>query len=414
MSVQDSIASVEGRCDPRFEELEREFGRNFAERGELGASVALVIGGETAVDLWGGWCDADRRRPWTRDTMTTVMSCTKGATALCAHMLAVDGELDFDAPVSRYWPEFAAAGKQSVLVRHVLSHQAGVPCLREPLPPGAMLDWEEMVRRLAAEAPFWEPGTAYGYHGITFGWLVGEIVRRITGLRLGDFFRAEVALPLDLDFWIGLPESEHARYAHALAAPPPGPDEPVSRYLMVAMSEPESMQALMMVNSGGYLAPESWNSPAALSAQLPAINGVANARSLAGMYAAIGHDRRVGRVSIEPEDLAQMSAVQSALGEDRMLLTPGRWTLGFNKSSVTHDGIHPPARIVLSEDAFGHPGMGGSIGFTDPVAGFSFGYVMNQHGSSLGLDDRGQSLVDAVYRALGYREPRHGRWVPAT
>jgi CubicO group peptidase (beta-lactamase class C family) len=168
----------------------------------------------------------------------------------------------------------------------------------------------------------------------------------------------------------------------------------------------------MMVNTGGYLSPEGWNSPAALSAQLPAIGGIGNARSLATMYRAIGHDRRVGRVSLQPEDLVRMSAVQSALGEDRMLLIPGRWTLGFNKSTATPAGVYPAARMVLSEDAFGHPGMGGSLGFTDPVADISFGYVMNQHGPDLGLGERGQSLVDAVYRALGYREPRHGRWVP--
>jgi CubicO group peptidase (beta-lactamase class C family) len=413
MSVQSVDVTIQGVCDSRFGELASEFERNFSERGELGASVALTVGGEAVVDLWGGWCDADRRRPWTRDTVTIVMSCTKGATALCAHMLAVEGELDFDAPVTRYWPEFGAAGKESVLVRHLLTHQAGVPCLRDPLPAGAMLDWDEMVRRIAAEPPFWEPGTAYGYHGITLGWLVGEVVRRVTGQRLGDFFRAEVAEPLGLDFSIGTPSSELGRYAPALAAPPPDPGEPVSRYMMVAMSEPDSIQALMLINSGGYLTPEGWNSTEALAAQLPAINGVGNARSLASMYRAIGHDRRVGRVAFEPEDLVRMSSVQSALGEDRMLFTPGRWTLGFNKSTATPDGVEPPARMVLSDDAFGHPGMGGSIGFTDPVADISFAYVMNQHGPDLGLGERGQSLVDAVYRALGYREPRHGRWVPA-
>jgi CubicO group peptidase (beta-lactamase class C family) len=414
MSTEQIAAPVAGHCDPRFAELGREFERNFAQRGELGAAVAVTVAGEPVVDLWGGWCDAERTRPWSRETLTVVMSCTKGATALCAHMLAAEGELDFDAPVSRYWPEFASAGKESVLVRQLLNHQAGVPCLREALPPGAMLDWEEMVARLAREEPFWQPGTAHGYHGLTYGWLVGELVRRVSSQSIGEFFRREVAEPAEVDFWIGLPSSEQERFAPAYPAPPPGPDEPVSKYLMVAMSQPESMQALMMTNTGGYLTPEGWNSPAALSAELPAVGGVGTARGLAAMYRAIGHDRRVGRVTFEPEDLVRMSAVQSATDEDLMLFTPGRWALGFNKGSVTPAGVVPAARVVLSEDAFGHVGMGGSIGFTDPVADISFAYVMNQHGPDLGLGERGQSLVDAVYRALGYREPRYGSWVPCT
>ncbi len=411
MSIHEVAAPVAGRCDDRFGELAREFDRNFAERGELGASVAVFVGDELVVDLWGGWSDADRTRPWARDTMTVAMSCTKGATALCAHMLAVEGDLDFEAPVTRYWPEFGQNGKEAVLVRHLLSHQAGVPCLRDPLPPGAMLDWGEMVSRLERETPFWAPGTAHGYHGLTFGWLVGEVVRRITGQSIGEFFRREVAEPVGVDFWIGLPESEHHRFATALPTAPPGPDEPVSKYLMVAMTQPESMQALMMINTGGYLTPEGWNSPAALSSELPAVGGVGSARGLATMYRAIGHDRRVGRVSFEPEHLVRMNSVVSAGDEDRMLFGPGRWTLGFNKSSVTPESVVPAARIVLSDDAFGHPGMGGSIGFTDPVADMSFAYVMNQHGPDLGLGTRGQSLVDAVYRALGYGEPHYGRWV---
>lgn len=414
MSIHEVDAPVEGRCDPRFGELAREFERNFAERGELGASVAVTLNGELVVDLWGGWCDADRTRPWTQDTMTVAMSCTKGATALCAHMLAIEGELDFDAPVTRYWPEFGRNGKEPVLVRHLLTHQAGVPCLRDPLPPGAMLDWEEMVRRLERESPFWAPGSAHGYHGLTYGWLVGEVLRRITGQSVGEFFRREIAEPTGAEFWIGLPGSEHAHYAPAFPSAPPGPDEPVSKYLTVAMTQPDSMQALMMINTGGYLTPEGWNSPAALEAELPAVGGVGNARGLATMYRAIGHERRVGRVRFEPEDLVRMNAVQSAATEDLMLFGPGRWSLGFSKAAVTPEGVAPAARVVLSEDAFGHVGMGGSIGFTDPVADISFGYLMNQHGPDLGLGTRGQSLVDAVYRALGYREPRHGRWVAPT
>jgi CubicO group peptidase (beta-lactamase class C family) len=328
-------------------------------------------------------------------------------------MLAVEGELDFDAPVSRYWPQFAQAGKAEVLVRHLLTHQAGLPALRDPVPQGGMLDWDYMVRRLAAEEPWWEPGSAHGYHGLTFGWLVGEVVRRVSGLGLGEFFATEVAEALGLDFWIGLPASEHYRYSPALAAPPPGPEDPVSTFLLVAMTQPGSMQAAMMLNTGGYLCQRGWNAPEALTAVLPAVSGVGNARALATMYRAIGHDRRVGRVRFMPEDIARMGAVLSATTEDLVLYAPGRWTLGFTKGASSPAGVHPPARAVLSEDAFGHMGMGGSIGFCDPVADMSFAYVMNQHDSDLGLSAKAQSLIDAMYRALGYREPRYGTWVPA-
>src|SRR4029079_855038 len=168
---------IEGRCDPRFSEVADEFRRNFAQRGDLGASVAITVGGEPVVDLWGGYADADRSTPWAQDTIAVVMSCTKGATALCAHLLGAEGDLDFDARVTRYWPEDGQAGKGATLVRHLLSHQAGQPAVRAPLGPGAFYDQEQMAAVLAAEAPFWEPGTAYGYHGFTYGFLVPEGVR---------------------------------------------------------------------------------------------------------------------------------------------------------------------------------------------------------------------------------------------
>jgi CubicO group peptidase (beta-lactamase class C family) len=400
---------IEGRCDDRFAEVMEEFRRNLAERGDLGASVAITVGGEPVVDLWGGFADADRTAPWQQDTIAVVMSCTKGATALCAHLLAATGELDFDAPVMRYWPEFAQAGKEGVLVRHLLSHQAGLPAVRTPLEPGAFYDAERMAAVLAAEAPFWEPGTAYGYHGLTYGFLVGEIVRRITGTGIGAFFRSEVAEPLGIDLAIGLPSSEHGRVSHLNPAPPPAPGDSVPPFLVKAMTDPTSVQALMIGNTGGYFVPEAWDSPEALQAVIPASGGVGNARSLAAMYAPLATDGRVGRVTFSTADIARMGSVQSAIGADQVLLGPGRWALGFMKGVVSPAGYDPPARIVLSEDAFGHLGHGGSIGFADPVAGMSFAYVMNQMAPDMGLSATGQSLVDAAYRALGY-EPGHGMW----
>lgn len=253
MGVEVQTVPVEGYCDERFAEVGEEFRRNFAERGELGASVAVRVAGETVVDLWGGFADENRSLPWEEDTICLVFSCTKGAISLCAHMLAVEGKLDFDAPVGSYWPEFAAAGKEGVLVRHLLTHQAGLPAIRAPLAPGAFYDWDHMVEVLAAEEPFWRPGSTHGYHGLTFGFLVGELIRRASGQSVGAFLRTEVVEPLGIDLTLGLDPSELGRVSHVNGPPPPGPGEPVSPYLVKAMTDPTSMQALMMANNGGYL-----------------------------------------------------------------------------------------------------------------------------------------------------------------
>ena len=404
---------VQGRCDERFAEVAEEFERNFAERGEVGASVAVTVAGETVVDLWGGTTDAGGTRPWEEDTLCVAMSSTKGATALCAHVLAAAGDLELDAPVATYWPEFAANGKDQVLVRHLLNHQAGLPALREPIPPGGLYDWDDVCARLAAEAPFWEPGTRHGYHALTFGFLVGEVVRRVSGTPIGDFWRTEVAEPLGLDLWMGLPDAEHHRVATLLAPPPPAGDQPLPAFLVRVLTEPGSIPSLIMLNNGGYLAPGEWDSPAALRACIPAAGGVTNARALAGMYRAIVHDRVLGRFTLEPEDVARMGAVASAGGEDASLSSPGRWTLGFLKAGSSPVGVEPRLVVALSEEAFGHTGNGGSIGFADPGADLSFGYVMNQMQADMGLAPTGQSLVDAVYRSLGYRRTKYDLWVRA-
>ncbi|HEX7135210.1 MAG TPA: serine hydrolase domain-containing protein [Iamia sp.] len=401
---------VQGHCDDRFAEVAEQLERNLAERGEVGASVAVTVAGETVVDLWGGHADADRQRPWEKDTLCVAMSSTKGATALLAHLLISTGELDLDAPVASVWPEFAAAGKEDVLVRHLLNHQAGLPALREPVPAGGFYDWDDVTARLAAEAPFWAPGTRHGYHALTFGFLVGEVVRRVTGQPIGEWLAAEVARPLDLDLWIGLPDTEHERVATLLPPAPPGPGDAIPAFYMEAMTDPASIPALVLGNTGGYLQPGDWDSPAALRAALPASGGVMNARSLAGLYRAIVHDRRIGRYELGPADLVRMGAVESAVGADSVLHGPGRWTLGYHKAGATPRGVEPPLRVALSEEAFGHTGNGGSIGFADPGCALSFAYVMNQMQADMGLAPTGQSLVDATYRALGY-EPADARWV---
>ncbi|MBO3750695.1 beta-lactamase family protein [Streptosporangiaceae bacterium NEAU-GS5] len=386
--------NVHGTCDPRFGEVREEFERNLAERGEADASVCVTLNGETVVDLWGGGS-------WAEDSLVQVWSCTKGATALCAHILASRGELDFDAPVAEYWPEFAAARKEGVLVRHLLSHQAGLPAVRAPLPAGAFYDWKLMVDALAAEEPFWEPGTRNGYHALTFGFLVGEVVRRVSGRSLGTFFREEVAEPLGIEFWIGLPEELEQR---VLPTVPPALAPPFASFYGLAFADPASISALVIGNNGGYMNPGESDSRAAHAAEMGAIGGITNARGLAALYLGLP-----GLVS--PEQVVLMGATISATSVDATLLVPTRFTLGYGKSM---DNRHlPPGDsegILLSEDAFGHSGMGGSIGFLDQRAGISFGYAMTRQGSGLGINERGQSLVDAVYRALGYRQVKGGSW----
>ncbi|HXG10979.1 MAG TPA: serine hydrolase domain-containing protein [Gemmataceae bacterium] len=395
--------SIDGFCDPLFREVRQEFERNFLERGEVGASVCVMVEGKTVVDLWGGLADRHTGRPWERDTIGLVWSCTKGATALCAHLLVSRGLLDLDAPVARYWPEFAQAGKEAIPVRWLLNHQAGLPAIRQPLKPGGLYDWSYLVGLLAAEEPFWPPGTRQGYHAATFGHLVGEVVRRITGQDLGTFFRQEVAGPLGLDFHLGLPEEHEPRVAPTIRPDPVRPGEVPWRFLEQATRDPQSLQALIVKNTGRNPGARDHDSREAHQAVLPSQGGITNARGLAGMYAplALGGAIRGVRL-VDEETLQQMAAVSSASAVDAVLLTGMRFALGFVKSTDNRRAA-PGARdsMILSEEAFGHPGMGGSLGFADPQARLSFGYTMNKQGQGVLLNERGQSLVDAVYRALG-------------
>ncbi|MEU4769190.1 serine hydrolase domain-containing protein [Actinosynnema sp. NPDC023794] len=394
--------TVEGTCADEFAEVRAEFERNFAERGELGGGVHVTLDGETVVDLWGG--DAGGR-PWTEDTITHVWSCTKGATALCAHVLASRGELDFDAPVTAYWPEFGENGKAGTLVRHLLSHQAGLTAVREPVPPGGMLDWELMTGLLARQEPFWAPGTRHGYHALTFGHLIGEVIRRVSGLALAEFFEKEVSGPLGLDFWLTLPDD-----LEPLVAPtvPVERGEALPGMYVTGLSEPGSMQGLLLGNTGGYVAAS--NTFEAHAAQYGSVGGMSNARGLAQMYRPLASGGEYNGVRLVDEaQLPVMSGVESA-GFDEMLLAPTRFSAGFMKAAANRRLPAVERGVAMSEDAFGHSGMGGSLGFADPGARMSFGYAMTKMGPGLGVNARGQSLVDAVYRAIGYRQAPNGIW----
>ena len=389
---------VQGVCAPGFEPVLDVFLENFTGRGEIGASLCARIGGETVLDLWGGMADPEAGRSWTEDTVSIVFSNTKAATALCAHILAEAGDLDLDAPVVRYWPEFGQGGKQDTTVRMLLDHSAGLPALRAPLADGAAFDWTVMVDHLAAEEPFWEPGTRTGYHGLTFGWLVGEVVRRVSGKSLGTFFQNAVASPLGIDYWIGLPEAEEERVAPIIPYRS-APGAPANRFEQAVANDPSSLSALYFRNTGGWR-PTGFNSRAGHAAEIGAANGITNARGLAGFYdpLALGGNA-AGHRLIQPRTIQAMSAVSSATHDDATLRIPTRFAAGFMRSMDNRARGLDSA--VLSPAAFGHVGAGGSIGFADPACGLSFGYTMNRMGAGLLLNERGQSLVDAIFACVG-------------
>ena len=404
---------TQGTCRPGFERVAEAFEKNLKEKGEIGASVCLTVGGETFVDLWGGVADPKTQAAWTRDTVSIVFSCTKGATALCAHVLASRGELDLDAPVAELWPEFAQAGKERVTTRMMLDHSSAVPAVRAKVKDDGPYDWAYMTERLAAEVPFWEPGTRNGYHGFTFGWTVGEMVRRASGKSLGTFFREEIAGPLGLDFWIGLPEEIEPRVAPIVAHVYKAADA-VTPFMRDLATNKESVAALFYFNNGAWRSGGA-NTRAGHAAEIGAANGITNARGLAGMYAPLANG---GGDLVDATTLARMAEVSMATHDDATLRIPTRFALGFMKSMDNRRRSLAAKlwgedcdSVILGSAAFGHVGAGGSLGFADPAAGLSFGYTMNRMGPGLLMNERGQSLVDAAYLSLGYKNKDGGVWV---
>jgi CubicO group peptidase (beta-lactamase class C family) len=388
---------VQGQYEPAFEAVAGAFIDNFRQRGEVGASVCLRLGGYTQVDLWGGQRDLRSAAPWQRDTVSVVFSCTKAATALCAQLLVDRGQLDLDAPIARYWPDFAQAGKHGATVLMALNHSLGLPALRAPLKPGAYYDWDYMVDRLAREEPFWTPGSANGYHMISFGWLVGEVVRRVSGRSLGRFFRDEVAEPLGLDFWIGLPVDVEPRIAPIIPFVPSAAT-PQTEFVVKLMNDAKSIQHLAVMNSGGHTGKA--DSRAAHAAEIGGGGGVANARSLAGMFEPLASGGKSNGVQLlSAQRIDAMRRVSMQTERDLTLLIPTRFAQGF-MLNMDNVGLPIGHSVRIGEQAFGHVGKGGSIGFADVQHGLSFGYTMNRLGGGILLNERGQSLVDAAYASL--------------
>jgi CubicO group peptidase (beta-lactamase class C family) len=379
-------AEVQGSCDARFEPVRALFREQMANPEELGAAVAVTLDGKRVVDLWAGPADAAKTRAWTPDTIVNLFSTTKGMAAICAHRLVDQGKLDLDAPVARYWPEFAQADKGAIPVRWLLDHSAGLPAVAKVLPAGASIDWTLMTEALAEQEPWWTPGSEHGYHALTFGWLIGEVVRRVSRRSVGAYFRDEVAGPLDADLWIGTPADLDARTAQLVI----GNMNTGENGLMAAILAKAKPYALKAFLNPIPVPPGGFDSRAWRGAEIPAANGHGSARALATIYGALASGESVlSRESIDRARTEQRSGLDNVLP-----LLDTKFGLGF-QLGTTAEPIGPNPR------AFGHSGMGGSLGFADPEAGIGFGYAMNrmEHGVFI-IGPRATALMNAVFESL--------------
>jgi CubicO group peptidase (beta-lactamase class C family) len=381
------MGNIQGSVASGFEPVRAAFEENMASRGEVGAAVSVWHRGREVVSLAGGVV-APGGAPYTTDTLQLVFSTTKGAAAVCVGMCVDRGLVDLDAPVARYWPEFAAAGKDRVTVAELMSHRAGLTSIDARLSLADALDWDTVTKHLAAQAPYWEPGTSHGYHGLTYGWLAGELVRRVDGRTVGTFLREEVAMQLGIEFYIGLPESLEPRVAPLIAAPPPPTPEAAAMVAQVFGPDTFGGNALSL---NGAFAPSSpgdsvFNRADVHAAEIPAANGITTASSLAKMYAACVGE--VDGVRLLSPAYVERARIPLTTGPDRCLVVETAFGIGF----MTHNAFSP----LLGPGSFGHPGAGGSVGAALSEKELAFGYVMNQMFLNLAGDDRVTALTDAV------------------
>jgi CubicO group peptidase (beta-lactamase class C family) len=375
---------IQGYCDKKFSAVKEAFQKNFENDLEMGASFAATIDGKFVVDIWGGYADAAKTRPWKRDTIVNVFSTTKVMTALCALILVDRGLLDLDAPVARYWPEFAQNGKEKIPVRYLLSHQSGLAIFDKPTPVEALYDWNRIIKQLAAQKPQWEPGKHSGYHAITFGYLVGEVVQLITNKTLGTFFHEEVAVPLKADFYIGLPKKHDYRVGEMIPPPVIKPGEP--GYVQI---DPDSLMGKHMKYSN--IPVEASRERAWRSAEIPAVNGHGNARSVARVGAALACGGELDGVRLLSLPTIEKAIEEQCYGTDLLLGVPIRYGLGFGLNSKE-------APIGPNQRSFFWMGWGGSLMLMDLDAKLSWSYVMNKMKNP--PDPRSAGISQALYAAL--------------
>lgn len=387
-----SDIEIHGWCAPKFAPVKDAFLANFREANELGAAVSVYVGGEPVVDIWAGSVDSKFSAPWQENTLANVFSTTKGIVSALALRLVAEGKLSLERPVADYWPEFARQGKGGIPVKWLLSHRAGLPAIREILPDPAIYDWDLMVEKLAAEAPWWEPGTQHGYHPITFGWLIGEVIRRAGGASVGRLVHEAFANPLGLDLHIGVPQAEQHRIAR-ISRPAPDPTNlEAAGFMQKMMADPAGITARAFANPMSIATGS--NTVEWRSAEIPAANGHATARAVARFYAALACGGTLDRVEILPRDILKYCWDEQSSGTDAVLGIGTRFSYGWMLSQNRLHAAFGPGRR-----SFGHPGAGGSVGMADPDREIAIGYVMNRMGAGILLDPRATRLIDAVYAA---------------
>jgi CubicO group peptidase (beta-lactamase class C family) len=391
--VRRAPAPVGGYVAPGFEKVRVQFERNFAERGEIGAAVAAYVRGERVVDLWGGHRTPERDAPWNEDTMVVVASTTKGLSAMTLAIANARGWLDYDSPIARYWPDFAQNGKAAITVRQLLGHEAGLVFLPERLTVEKLRDLDYVARLLARQAPAWPPGTRHGYHAMSVGFYMQEILRRVDPAHrsLGRFFHDEIAKPLGLDFYVGLPpEIPDARLAKVKLFSPARAIAAIRKTPLDLI--PKVLWPWSLLRKSMAFVDLSWNDRRSLEVEVPAGNGVGTARAIARAYSAFAEGG--AELGLTSETLSQLTAPpEFPRAKDEILGLPAYYSLGY---------LRPGPRVAFgsSPRSFGTPGAGGSFGFADPDAHLGYAYVMNKMDFYLLDDPREKALRDEVYGAM--------------
>ena len=390
----NSSVQISGYCHEDFQEVAEIFAQNFDKYNEIGSSLCVVVDGETAVDIWGGYTNEQRTDEWNNETLSVAFSSTKAALALCAHILIDREELKTEDKVVKYWPEYGKKGKEETTVGMILNHTAGLPALATPVEQGGFFDWEYMIGLLENEEPFWIPGEKTGYHMMTTGWLIGELIKRVTGKSLGEFFYDEVSKPYNLEYWIGLPDSEVDRVAKVTPFKSSPSDKP-SEFAEAFRSKPNSMQRLSLTNTGGY----DYNSVDTYKAEIGGVGGITNARSLAGMLTPLAQNNEK---LLSKNTVKRLSKSYSVPGKDSMLMLPTRFSEGLMIHMDNRDNFEGEGgSFIIGPNAFGHVGFGGSSAtFADPEYKISFGYMVNKLGGEYLISDRCQNLINACYSSV--------------
>ena len=383
-----------GYCHEDFSEVEKIFNQNFCKYREIGSSLCVIVDGEVVVDIWAGHKNKDQTQEWSEDTLSVAFSSTKAALALCAHILIERGQLDLKEKVTKYWPEYGKNGKEETTVEMILNHSAGLPALRTKVKKDGFLDWDYMVKLIENEKPFWKPGKETGYHMMTTGWLIGELIRRVTGKSLGEFFNNELREPYGLNYWIGLPDTEDERVAEIIPFVPSSNDKP-SDFATAFRNNSNSMQRLSLTNTGNY----DYNAKETYRAELGAIGGIADARSLAKLLTPLAKNNEE---LLSKDTVKKLSISNIKTPVDNMLLFPTNFSNGFmlkidNRANFEGEG----GSFIIGPNAFGHVGYGGSSAtFVDPDYKISFGYLTNKLGGEYLINNRAQSLINSTYESL--------------